>query len=113
MAELSPETQKKIAEFQSIQAQLQFMRYQKQQYQMQMRDADFALQELEKASGELYLNAGLIMIKSSKDDARKDLTEKKELINVRMNTLAKQEDTIRQRAEALKSELESVLNKKL
>ena len=113
MTEITPDTQKKIAEYQSLQTQLQFVVYQRQQYSLQLQDADMALSELEKADGDVYKNAGLIMIKSSKDDARKDLVEKKELIGVRITSLAKQEESIRQRAEDVKGELETELKMKI
>jgi len=110
---LSKDMEKKIAEYQSLQSQLQFIQYQKQQYKLQITDADVALRELENAAGDVYKNAGLIMIKSSKDDAKKDLLEKKELINVRMTSLTKQEEQVHHKLEDLKGVLEAELKKKL
>jgi len=105
--------EKEVAEFQSVQTQLQFMLYQRQQYKMQLDDADMALGELSKAEGDVYKNAGLLMIKTSKEAAKKDLNEKKEFINVRMNSLAKQEEGVRERLEELKVKLETALKRKL
>ncbi|MDO8339546.1 MAG: prefoldin subunit beta [Candidatus Burarchaeum sp.] len=105
--------EKELAEYQSLQTQLQYMLFQKQQYKMQLDDADMALGELAKAEGDVYKNAGLLMIKSNKDDALKDLKEKKEFISVRMSSLAKQEEGLREQLEGLKAKLEAAIKRKI
>jgi len=45
--------EKEIADYQSLQTQLQYMLFQRQQYKMQLDDADMALGELAKAEGDI------------------------------------------------------------
>ncbi|VVC02952.1 Prefoldin subunit beta [Candidatus Burarchaeum australiense] len=113
MAQAPSGVEDQIAEYQSLQTQLQFMMFQRQQYKMQLDDAEAALRELTGASGEVYKNVGLIMIKSTKEDAQKDINEKKEMITVRVSSLVKQEEKLRERLEELKGSLETALKKKL
>jgi prefoldin beta subunit len=113
MAEITKEVQEQISEFYSLQTQMQFVQYQKQQYKMQMDETDMALDELRKSEGEVYKSAGIVMIKSTKDEATKDLGEKKEVLGVRLNSLAKQEDKVRERLEDLQKKIEGATKKKL
>lgn len=113
MAEMSKELNEQVSEFYSLQTQMQFVQYQKQQYKMQLDDTNMALDELQKSEGEVYKSAGIIMIKSSKEDATKDLNEKKEVIGVRMGSLGKQEEKVRERLEELRGKIEGATKKKL
>jgi prefoldin beta subunit len=113
MAELTKEVQEQVSEFYSLQTQMQFVQYQKQQYKMQLDETDMALDELRKSEGEVYKSAGIVMIKSTKDEATKDLSEKKEVLGVRLNSLAKQEDKVRERLEELQKKIEGATKKKL
>lgn len=109
----SKDLEQQIAELYSLQAQLQFVMYQKQQYKGQLEEADAALQELGRSDGEVYKSAGMIMIKTTKADAEKELAEKKEIVGVRMNSLVKQETAVRDRLEELKGKVEAATKKKL
>lgn len=81
-------------QLQQIQVQLQALQEQKTQIEAILRDSDDALEELNKAKDDeiVYKSVGEILVKSTKDDAIKELTEKKEMMNIRKQTLDRQEE---------------------
>ncbi len=91
--ELPPYLREQLARFDQTQQNLQAVLIQKQQVEMELSEAEKALEELTKASDSesIYKFAGNLLIKVSKADMVKDLTEKKELSNTRKMVLAKQE----------------------
>lgn len=91
--ELPPYLREQLARFDQTQQNLQAVLIQKQQVEMELSEAEKALEELAKASDSesIYKFAGNLLIKVSKADMVKDLTEKKELSNTRKMVLAKQE----------------------
>jgi prefoldin beta subunit len=113
MADAQADLEQQVSEFYSLQAQLQFVMYQKQQYKVQLEDVDNAMRELARTDGEVYKSAGIIMVKSTKEDAKKELEEKTEITNVRMGSLTKQETLVRDRLEELKKKIEAATKKKL
>ncbi len=104
MAELSKETEQEIAQLQLYEQSLQSILMQKQQFQSQSLEIDSALKELE-ATKEAYKIVGNIMVASKKEDLKKDLESKKETSNLRIKTLEKQENQIREKAKKLQEEV--------
>ena len=104
MAELSKETEEKIAQLQLYEQGLQKILMQKQQFQSNFVETDSALTELEKAQ-EAYKIIGNVMIASKKEDLKKDLESKKETFSLRIKTLEKQENQIREKAKKLQEEI--------
>ncbi len=104
MAEISKETEQKISQLQLFEQSMQSILGQKQQFQSQLIEIESALSELKK-SEEAYKIVGNIMVASKKDVLEKDLNSKKEVINLRLKTLEKQENQIKDKAEKLQSEV--------
>jgi len=77
---------------------------QKQQFQSQMVEAESALNELG-SSQESYKIIGNIMVRSQKERLEKELKEKKEILELRISTLEKQEKSIKSRFKELQSEV--------
>ena len=114
MAEIPKELEAQVNEFYSMQTQMQFVMYQKQQFRLQLDDAELALGELGKGGeGEVYKNAGLLMIRTTREDAKKELEEKKEMVGVRLNSLSKQESSLREKMDELKKKLEAATKRKV
>jgi len=110
MAEkLSKETQGKIQELQLLQQRLQLFTAQKQQFQMQMIEVENALEEISKSKGAVYRLIGEILVEKSADEVKKDLTDKKEELDLRIKTLDKQETKTRESALALQKEISAEL----
>ena len=100
MAELSKETEEEIAQLQLYEQSLQNILIQKQQFQSQSLEIESALKELEKTK-EAYKIVGNIMVLSKKEELKEDLESKKETVSIRIKTLEKQENQIREKAKRL------------
>ena len=87
---------------QLYQQQMQGIAAQKEALNMQLLELSSALDELEKAEGTVYKIAGPLIIKSAKDEVRKDMAEKKELIRTRLKVLEKSEKRIREKVDELR-----------
>ena len=103
--ENSKETENKISQLQMLEQNVQNILIQKQTFQSQMIEIDNALEELEKTKGNSYKIVGAVMISASKDDLKKDLDSKKEIVNLRINSIEKQENQLKDRASKLQSEV--------
>jgi len=74
---------------------LQNIMIQKQTLQIQLREVEAALQELEKAKDDVFKAVGPILIKSTKEELKKELEEGKDDINLNIKTLETQEKKIK------------------
>jgi prefoldin beta subunit len=84
---------------------------QMQQFQGQMAEIDSALKELESAK-ESYKIIGNIMVLSEKEDLIKDLKSKKDVLDLRIKTLEKQESQMKEKASAMQSDVLKNMEKK-
>lgn len=111
MSDIPEETQQKISQLQLFEQSLQNVLIQKQQFQSQLVEIESALKEIGTAK-EVYKIVGNIMVDSKKDDLKKDLTSKKEIIELRIKTLEKQEKSIKEKATKMQSEVLEKIKKK-
>jgi len=109
MAEVTKETEQKIAQLQLYEQSLQNILMQKQQFQTQSLEIESALKELE-STKEAYKIVGNIMVASKKEDLKKELESKKETITLRITTMEKQENQIREKAKKLQEEVSKDIN---
>ena len=73
-------------------------------------ELDKALEELKKATTEdVYKAVGPILIKSTKKDLEKELSEKKETLELRLKSLQKQEDRIKEKLKGVQEKFEDFL----
>lgn len=107
---MEKDTEKKIQELQVLEQNLQNILMQKQAFQFELNEVENALIELEKSSEEVYKIAGQIMIKCSKDELKKELDEKKHLLDLRLKSIDKQEVQISETAEKLREEIVSKIS---
>lgn len=101
---MKKQTEDKIREMQMIEQSLQNVLVQKQSFQAQLIELESALEELEKSS-EHYKMVGSIMVKSEKESLKKDLNSKKEMLELRIKNLEKQETQFKDSATKLQAEL--------
>lgn len=111
MAELSKETQEEIIQLQNLQRQLQMITNQRQRFDIEVIQTDSALAELEKADGKAYKAIGTLLIESKAVDLKKELNERRKEAVARVDTLKKQEEKLKVRAEELQKSLEKTLGK--
>lgn len=109
--ERQEEMGRQIMEFQNAQRQLEALLLQKQQILLQLEEIRVAGEELEKGEGKIYRGVGTLLLQSTKEETKKDLGEKKELLDLRMKTLSKQEEMLRKRWNELKGKIESAAKK--
>lgn len=101
--------QKQLNEFQDVQRQLQMVAAQRQQMILQLEEVKMAEEELAKSDKGIYRTMGPLMIESTKADATADLKEKKELFDMRITILEKQEAKLKPRFTELREILEKAL----
>lgn len=104
MAEDSKETETKLNQLQMLEQSMQNLLMQKQQFQLQQVEIESALKELEKVN-EAYKIVGNIMVLSKKDDLKADLNSKKEIVELRIKNMEKQENQLREKASKLQNEV--------
>jgi len=101
---LTKEAEDQIQELQLLEQNLQNFAMQKQSFQLQLMEIEAALKELEKVD-KGYKIIGTIMVEESKDDLLKDLTSKKEVIELRIKSFEKQETKLREKAAKIQNEV--------
>jgi len=102
------EIELKAREFERSRSQLFTVSGQKQQLQMQSSALQQALDELAKTKEKrVYKAVGNILIQTDTPIVKKELEEKKESTDLRIKTLQKQEDSLVNKLNKLKSEIES------
>ena len=103
-------TDKKISQLQLIEQNNQQLLMQKQQFKAQLNEITSALNELQKTS-QAYKIVGNIMVKATQEDLTKELDNKKEMMELRIKTIEKQEQHLREKAEALRKEVVATMEK--
>jgi prefoldin beta subunit len=112
MPELPPKLQNQIAQYQQIQQQLQMIMAQRNQYSLQLEEVERALDELGKAKPEtpIFRNVGSLLIKVDKlDDLKKELDEMKDTLGIKVKSMERQENQLKERFNSLRTELQSAL----
>jgi len=102
---MNKETEKKIQQLQLFEQNLNNIIMQKQTFQMQLMENDNALNELEKTKKDAYKIVGTIMVSSNKEDLKKELNEQKEILDLRIKSLEKQEKNFKEKAEDIQKEV--------
>ena len=97
MAEqIPPELQNRIMHLQQLQNQLNMIRLQKQSVELELREVERVLRELQNipANEILHKSLGHILVKTTKEKIEKELNERKEILELRLETLKRQEKHI-------------------
>jgi len=108
---VSKEIEKKIEQLQLYEQTLQSFLAQRQQFQAQLIETESALKELE-TTDKAYKLIGNILVSSSKEDLRKELSSKKEVMEIRIRTMEKQESQIKEKASKIRSEVMEKIKEK-
>ena len=102
--EVSKDTEQKIGQLQMFEQSLQSFLGQKQQFQVQLVEVESALNELD-STEKAYKIIGNIMVEADKNELKSDLHSKKEVLELRIKTMEKQEAQVREKASKLQSEI--------
>lgn len=101
------QAQQDLMEFERSRQQLLGVSSQKQQFQFQSATMEKSIEALEKTKEKkVYKAIGNILILSDTADVSKELKEQKEVTDLRVKTLQKQEDSIVQKLNKLKAKIQ-------
>ena len=98
-----------ISELQNSNQQLQTIVMQKQALMIQNKEAEKALEEIEKCRDEdIYKSVGPILVRTSKETMKKELLEEREETELKLKSLEKQETRIRQKMKTIQEKFQSM-----
>lgn len=111
ISRLPPQVQQRLLRLQQLQQSLQSVLSQKQQLDMQLTEVEQASSELEKLddTAVIYKSIGALLVKSEKEKVTTDLTDRKELLKMRVEVLGKQEERLRTQVKDLQEKLQQDL----
>jgi prefoldin beta subunit len=109
--ELPPQIQNQLAQLQQLQQQAQAVMTQKSQIEALIRETEAALKELEKSTEDavIYKSVGELLFRADKAKLLEDLKERKDMMDLRLKTMAKQEERIQSRFTQLQEQLKQSL----
>ena len=104
------QTREIVGQFQQYQQQLQSVLIQKETMQLQLMEITKALEELDSTKNEkAYKITGQIMVSKPVEELKKELSETKEAIEVRINSLGKTEEKVTGKLKELETELRKLV----
>ncbi len=108
ISRLPPQIQQRLLRLQQLQQTLQGEMDQKQQLELQLTEVERAVSELEKLAetAVIYKSIGALLVKSKKDKVTTELTERKELVKMRVGVLAKQQGRLQTQVKDLQEKLQ-------
>ncbi len=109
---MSQHLQDQINRLQQLRTQLQMIMQQNQQIELKIKEVDEALEELDKTNSKtpIYKSIGSILIKTNgKTDVIKELKTTKESLDLRKDTLTKQEGRTREKLNELQSKVQNAI----
>lgn len=100
------ETKMAIQEIQLLEQNFEQLMQQKHLFNMEIGETDLAIKEVEKAEGDVFkLVGGQVIVKTKKENLSSDLKHKKDLLEVRMKSMEKQEKEFSDRIEELRQQI--------
>ena len=98
-------------EYSQLQQQIQTFYIQKENSRVELNEINTALDELKTVEGDVFKQAGIIIIKSAPKKVSKELEEKKEIIELRIRSIEKKESALKEKFQKLHQELLSAQEK--
>ncbi|MAG52539.1 MAG: hypothetical protein CMH62_01095 [Nanoarchaeota archaeon] len=102
---ISKEQEKNIADLQLLEQNIQSLLQQKQKFTQELIEVENALTELKKTKTSPYKIINGIMFEAQSEDLKKELTSKKEVIDIRIKNIESQEEKLRTKANSLQKEV--------
>jgi len=101
----------KLQELQILEQRLQNSMLQKQAFQMELAETNSASKEIEKSGEEVFKIIGQLMIKSEKKKIQEELQSKQKILELRIKTFEKQENSLTEQVEKLRDEFTKSMKK--
>lgn len=111
MNTISPKVQNQIAQLQQMQQQMQTIGAQKSQYELAVREARRATEELKDVPDDnaIFMSVGSVLMQKKKDEVLAKLNEKIETLELRIKSLEKQETLLQGKFEQLQAQIKQAL----
>jgi len=106
---MNSETEQKIKRLQLFEQNMQTLAAQKQQFQSQLSELEAAENELSGVK-DAYKMVGNIMVACKQETLVKELSEKQEMLSLRIKALEKQESSVKDKAKELQKEVMGAMN---
>jgi prefoldin beta subunit len=103
--------EQKIQELQILEQRLQNSILQKQAFEMELAETNSALKEVEKSGEEVFKIIGQLMIKSEKSKIQEELLSKQKILEIRIKTFEKQENSLTEQVEKIRDEMTKSMKK--
>jgi len=108
---MDSQLQEKIEVLRGLEMQLENLLMQRQTIQIELNESLNALEEVKKTKDDVFKILSGIMIKVDKEKALKELEEKKKIAEMKVNSFEKQEKLLSEKAEKLRKEITSSVEK--
>jgi prefoldin beta subunit len=108
ISRLPPKVQERLLRLQQQQQTLQRVLTQKQQLELEVTEIEQALSELEKTADDvtIYKSIGSLLVKSGRSKVTTELDERKEILNMRITVMNKQEERLRGQIKDLQAKVQ-------
>jgi len=94
-----------VQEINILEQNLQQLLLQKQAFNMELSETETALEEIKNSGEEIFKIVGQLMIKSEKNKIEEELLQKIKLLQLRCNSLDKQEKIFSEKIESLRKNI--------
>jgi len=94
----------KIQELQILEQTIHNILLQKQAFQMELSETQSALNEVRGSKDDVYKIIGQMMVKSDKKNIIEELSNKEKIIELRLSSIEKQENSLMEKIEKLREE---------
>ena len=104
---LTPYLKEKLEQAQRLQGELETIVSQRYQLEVSLKETEKSLEELGKVDDNtpIYKSIGSILVKvKSKEEIKKELDEKKELLELKMKTVTKQQELLENKLKDIQAE---------
>lgn len=105
------EINRKLQDFEAMRQTYLSVLYQKEKIEEELMEVENAVKELNNLPNDkkVYKLVGNVLIEKGKDDLIKELEERKEVLNIRLQSIGKQESTLKDRLSKMQIEIENLL----
>ncbi|MGA2130293.1 MAG: prefoldin subunit [Candidatus Pacearchaeota archaeon] len=97
--------ERNIEELQIAEQNMQNLFLQKQAFQIELRETQAALKELEKSGDEVYKIIGQMMIKTDKKEMKEELSRKEKIIDIKIKSFERQEAAFSEKINELQRQI--------
>lgn len=112
-SDFDDETKAAIQEIQILEQNFEQLLHQKHLFNMEISETELAIKEINSSEGDIFkIVGGQVVIKTTKEKLSGDLNHKKELLELRMKNIDKQEKQFSDRIEELRQQIMKKIGKK-